>query len=1738
MSSAIGLNCSSQPGDKGRGTEVECLAQLWRAAVALPPPGREEDLAAHDKAHLQRKKALQILAKAHIPADAAKDVEQQLAQEVSGHSEGQPRLLNHLEAMVQAIVGTSDKYHGLPQRVRLSMARDVFEALPLFLRLLRRSFLLPDIGQPMLDLFVVGFQAVGSDKGGDLPLLCFQTWSMLAQLFQDLGQLQFKESRRKLLLQPITFAILHDHPAPIGQEAISCWRRILDLLLQPSAANAPPHLLLASAWMERLWLAMAGDPQGSRLEEGCVQRVRWDLIPVVTTAIKDVLRPDLVPVVAGCVSSFLRRGIRLDKPMDAQREPQVCAAFTAIAHLWGDLLHCFDSSAGEGPLQTAAASRLTQLCESLWHSAKQFGFLTKDRQTVCALVSCVTATMRNPLADLRPCKHEEPALKREDLGSSEGQESYTACNSVGGLDSSRGATSVQPTPIGLAGLMFDGLLDTIPGQILVNLYLGPAAKGKRVAKESLSCAAELGTRALESSLQLCDVTTESALLRLTHLFNSIGDSQTPLQTSLPIVQGLSCILTKEIGEIGTMASVSAYLDLLILHLDVWAALAGNFMKWLEDTVEVPEVVGEDTKILVNVLLDCGLASPLRCIIDGGAHGLFKNNRKVQIWSETWLGLYKALTTERVLSEGNEQRMMKVLSSCLQEVQILENVEVVDFCTTLVLAMADGALKRRSITPEEAQHLGTCAAILLSDRCWAGVVSQQDTVDIPKRASQLAGMIIDFCGRSCKHNPSVLLLLLPQVVRWPPLCTSWAGDYQGNFILCYKEILKLLKSCLRGIPLQLVYEEGLCGGGLIAKQGSPLAVRPNKPSGRHPLELDVGNLLRTVRCGSSTLQAATCRFWLSEAVQNAKSEVKPAASQKLLSAVRELDEASAGFSASQSSQFGGDPSFSHAQRTPGSIIAGARSTFLISAALSMPPPNSSKKPDLDRNRNSVQETPAATSGTSKRKLRGWDPASQTEYVRIPSSKKKKKAEVLTDHQEAVRARQRTGVVREGIVTYTRLDAASQDPLLLSLQKEACDISMDPGIDMAAPASGDQAQAESAEPPSGERQQESHRGEEDIICLDSGSESVVQCSSDTTLPEQDGESAAGGRDGGVPEVQSVGDAGNLSPGTRGGAKADGLADQRPSQCFSKVPGTLDGKRQARSTASNAASSPRTGTGTRRTRPAPSVQDRRSGDANSMHESAGWRSSGAKERDSLGQLEDTHGCNRGGGASLGTHCPGPDRNPPPLNGFSGEPAKKAPFLVPEESCRSGQQGASDLVPQRRSSTPRAGSPAKQCVPMGQDRAEGGQAVAGGAEMPTGSTDVSRGSHVPDSQDIAGRGVDGTSEAIDPAKFYGHESTHPGVQSRGTRGAGPIQTPDVRDHGGTGLHCDVLPAADDDAHDGVQDGMQEGLPDGMLDGMQDEMQHEMLDGMQDGLQYETAEGGQQSRASQQKRRSRSARSCSTSRSSRPGAKPVLSASQSSKRGNAPKTSASPVVPNGKDAYRGLPTLASGEEAQGGPLGTPLLAFSANIIEAPVGGSGGTLVGASGPATASGSKGQPAASFGKLKALGEQGGAGIPGEPVVTGLGDVGHASPHRRKSRLQNGRNDHGSMPLGASRFGGERGATELEMPTDSQVQELEISQWPNVPSDRLMPPVHPSASIPAAAATGGGQVNGIETSSVHAVALSVLKHLGLTWAGDLPDWSAMSVTKLAEVQTTLQVLQRDLAEHTSKIAVEIQSRLPPGL
>lgn len=121
-----------------------------------------------------------------------------------------------------------------------------------------------------------------------------------------------------------------------------------------------------------------------------------------------------------------------------------------------------------------------------------------------------------------------------------------------------------------------------------------------------------------------------------------------------------------------------------------------------------------------------------------------------------------------------------------------------------------------------------------------------------------GLRQHLCARH-SHQPE------PMIV-WHYRILESAGDFQGNFYLCYCEILKLLKLSLREIALQLVYEEDLDTDPPTDKACSTSAMRSKDSNGRHCLNLDVGLLLHVVKNGTSSLQLATCRFWLSKAVQ--------------------------------------------------------------------------------------------------------------------------------------------------------------------------------------------------------------------------------------------------------------------------------------------------------------------------------------------------------------------------------------------------------------------------------------------------------------------------------------------------------------------------------------------------------------------------------------------------------------------------------------------------------------------------------------------------------------------------------------------------------------------------------------------------------------------------------------------------------------------------------------------------------
>jgi hypothetical protein len=93
-------------------------------------------------------------------------------------------LSNHFSLMHCNVSSLPINFCGNILQVRHNLTRDAYNAMPMFFRLLRQSFLMPAIGQPILKILEDGFQAVGTDDEADLPVLCFQCWDLLAQLFQ------------------------------------------------------------------------------------------------------------------------------------------------------------------------------------------------------------------------------------------------------------------------------------------------------------------------------------------------------------------------------------------------------------------------------------------------------------------------------------------------------------------------------------------------------------------------------------------------------------------------------------------------------------------------------------------------------------------------------------------------------------------------------------------------------------------------------------------------------------------------------------------------------------------------------------------------------------------------------------------------------------------------------------------------------------------------------------------------------------------------------------------------------------------------------------------------------------------------------------------------------------------------------------------------------------------------------------------------------------------------------------------------------------------------------------------------------------------------------------------------------------------------------------------------------------------------------------------------------------------
>jgi hypothetical protein len=68
-------------------------------------------------------------------------------------------------------------------QLRYDLACSALSALPLYLRLLRKSFLWSGVGQPLLKLLEAAFQ-VEDPAFGDLPVLAFRAWDILGDIFQ------------------------------------------------------------------------------------------------------------------------------------------------------------------------------------------------------------------------------------------------------------------------------------------------------------------------------------------------------------------------------------------------------------------------------------------------------------------------------------------------------------------------------------------------------------------------------------------------------------------------------------------------------------------------------------------------------------------------------------------------------------------------------------------------------------------------------------------------------------------------------------------------------------------------------------------------------------------------------------------------------------------------------------------------------------------------------------------------------------------------------------------------------------------------------------------------------------------------------------------------------------------------------------------------------------------------------------------------------------------------------------------------------------------------------------------------------------------------------------------------------------------------------------------------------------------------------------------------------------------
>ncbi|KAL0020037.1 hypothetical protein WJX77_006418 [Trebouxia sp. C0004] len=875
-----------------------------------------------------------------------------------------------------------------------------------FVELLGGEFLRrdPPVGPPMLKLLEKLFTHTSSTR---LPVATFAAWQKLCDAFATCGQLS---KRQPLLLNPITFALKSDRRPAVHQAAMATWKHMVAQASKAStteftSSGAATSSLLASLLGPVLQVLIKMPPETARAPparpEPCQslwsEAVKW---------LSDILQgSQLLVTLLGVLSTNINSICQQQPPPPAH----------VIVCLTGNVL----------PMTAVLQQTVAVLIRD---SGQSLSFLTKGWQAVkclyvqlCSLASTNKSTSNSPhsksgaagLCGLAACLLQICLTTVQSHDSGEHGEDVKQCWSSCAESAMDSCTQlVKQSPACAKAIV------TMPGdstrRSMASMKVLLFAQLSMVFITVPSLRTKSSETCLEDLLLLAEQ-DEQAVKQLQSYWQHcslVTDSDTCSQDRLPA------------------------------NLDIWSLLAASLAKSLPTSDQFDDydaAVMAAVAFTIQVLkypleaLRKGMSATEQDAIVVSAEDLIR----AMAWGDAWQALYQALT-----EVTSRKRAYKLNSTDLLHAYLLrlaadmhQTADVPSAAPVegnrhaglslwkCLLAAATVAVAHQAVEHGDKQVV---IASRPAARASGGAKGSKPVSDVAC-ACQLLGLCLEELCQAGTASPDTVAPLICKVLEVIP---DVSLSSHGLLDLQQQLPLKAVGACLL-LPSEVTGGHEKFLPILEAAWASLLsAVSVQSFSGLSQsciAEVLLRPLAAALRHKSTAVHDAAEEFWSSSGIQSALKGYDVG-----------LVEAALALLGSQRSQ-AGNVEIGLQQQVRAEQPFGRSRVDALSRPIQQGPFASSAPPAAVATAHvavtqAQKGSPAAPGAdgplnpgmlsSKKRSRQAKTPfdESQTEYVKIPSAVKRPCVDAMTDRQKEVLARQKAGAAREGVLTYTTLDAS--------------------------------------------------------------------------------------------------------------------------------------------------------------------------------------------------------------------------------------------------------------------------------------------------------------------------------------------------------------------------------------------------------------------------------------------------------------------------------------------------------------------------------------------------------------------------------------------------------------------------------------------------------------------------------------------------------------------------------------------